>query len=144
MRSRVENDELMVLPGSTSQEPAPDTAAGPPAVLVAACAVRLGHLPEPRRTLWETIADAARRVRYGPPEDPLTDEEVEMILRRAKEESDALPELVPPDDPERLAWEAHLRSIGVRPAAKWAVPARKPLRRPSLWERIKYRVSRGW
>lgn len=140
MASRITNDAPMMLPGHPLQEPAKGTAAGPPPALAVACAGR----PEPRRTLRDRIVDAARRVLYGPPEDPLTDDEIGMIMRRAHEEYDALPELVVPDDPERLAWEAHLRSIGVRPAAKWISPNRKPLPRSSLWERIKYRVSRGW
>jgi hypothetical protein len=41
-----------------------------------------------------------------------------------------LPELVPPDDPERLAYEAGLRAIGVTPARVWNFPVRKPIRRP--------------
>ncbi|HEX6038313.1 hypothetical protein [Longimicrobium sp.] len=97
-----------------------------------------------RRTPREKIVDGLRRAWYGPDPEPLTDEEMRMIMRPRDDEDDGLPERVPPDDPERLAWEAELRAIGVRPARKWNFPVREPFRRPSLWERIKYRVSRGW
>jgi hypothetical protein len=65
-------------------------------------------------------------------------------MHRAEEEFENLPERVPPDDPGRLAWEAELRAIGVRPAKKWSSPNREPRRRPSLWQRIRYRISLGW
>jgi hypothetical protein len=67
-----------------------------------------------------------------------------LIMRRAEEEVENLPERVPPDNPGRLAWEAELRAIGVRPAKKWSSPNREPRRRPGLWQRIRYRISLGW
>lgn len=97
-----------------------------------------------RRTLWEKVVDGFRRVWDGPDPGPLTDDEMRMIMRRAEDEFDKLPERVPPDDPGRLAWEAELRAMGVRPAKKWNFPDRKPRRRPGLWDRIKYRISLGW
>lgn len=96
-----------------------------------------------RRTVRERLVDALRRVWYGPDPAPLTGEEMAMIMR-PREDEDALPELVPPDDPERLAWEAELRAMGVRPATKWNFPQRPPRRKPGLLDRIKYRISLGW
>lgn len=97
-----------------------------------------------QRTLWEKLVDGVRRVWYGPHPEPLTDDEMRMIMRRVEEEVENLPERVPPDDPGRLAWEAELRAIGVRPARKWSFPNREPGRRPGLWQRIRYRISLGW
>jgi hypothetical protein len=97
-----------------------------------------------RRTLWEKLVDGFRRVWDGPDPGPLTDDEMRMIMRRVEEEVDNMPERVPPDDPGRLAWEAELRARGIRPAKKWSFPNRPPRRRPSVWERIKYRISLGW
>jgi hypothetical protein len=97
-----------------------------------------------RRTLWEKLVDGFRRAWDGPDPGPLTDEEMRLIMRRAEEEFESLPERVPPDDPDRLAWEAELRAIGVRPAKKWSSPNREPRRRPGLWQRIRYRISLGW
>lgn len=97
-----------------------------------------------RRTLWEKLMDGVRRAWDGPDPGPLTDEEMRLIMRRAEEEVENLPERVPPDDPGRLAWEAELRAIGVRPARKWSFANREPRRRPGLWQRIRYRVSLGW
>lgn len=88
--------------------------------------------------------DGVRRVWYGPAPEPLTDEEMRLIMRQVKEEVENLPERVPPDDPGRLAWEAELRAIGVRPAKKWSYPNRAPRRRPGFWQRIRYRISLGW
>lgn len=87
--------------------------------------------------------DGFRRAWYGPDPGPLTDEELRMI-RRPRVEEDDLPERVSPDDPARLAWEAELRAIGVRPAKKWSFPQREPRRRPGVLERIRYRISLGW
>jgi hypothetical protein len=89
------------------------------------------------------LMDAARRVWYGPPLEPLTDEEMRMIMR-PREETYSQPERVPPDDPERLAWEAELRAKGYSPAKVWNWPERERIAKATLWERIKYRVSRGW
>lgn len=97
-----------------------------------------------RRTLWEKLVDGVRRAWHGPDPEPLTDDELRMIMRRAEEEFENLPERVPPDDPGRLAWEAELRAIGVRPAKKWSFPDREPRRRSGWWQRIKYRISLGW
>ena len=146
MAVRIEDNEAAVLSREHPQDPAPATAVGLPAALAARQAewlAHLDHLPPYRRTFRERVVAGLRRVWDGPPDEPLTEEEMRMIMRPTAEEDD-LPELVPPDDPERLAWEAHLRSIGVRPAAKWNFPIREPIRRPSRWEKFKYRVSRGW
>lgn len=99
---------------------------------------------KPRRaSLGEVLLAGLRRVWYGPPPEPLTDDELRFILRPV-EEDDGAPERVPPDDPARLAWEAELRAIGVTPARKWNFPEREPIRRPGLWKRIKYRIGLGW
>jgi hypothetical protein len=146
MAVRIEDDEPAVLKREHSQEPALATVVRPPALLVAQEAEWLAHLdqlPPYRRTFRERIVEGLRRVWDGPPEEPLTEEELRMIMQPPEEEED-LPELVSPADPERLAWEAHLRSIGVRPATKWNFPIREPIRRPSFWEKFRYRVSRGW
>ena len=95
-----------------------------------------------RRTLAEKLRDALRRAWYGPDPGPLTNAEMAMIMRRVEE--DDRPELVPPDDPDRLAWEAELRAMGVTPARKWCASAGTPVRRPGLWAKIKYRISLGW
>lgn len=97
-----------------------------------------------RRTLREKLVDGFRRAWDGPDPEPLTDDEMRLIMRRAQEEVENLPERVPPDDPDRLAWEAELRAIGVRPAKKWSFANREPRRRPGLWQRIRYRISLGW
>jgi hypothetical protein len=95
-----------------------------------------------RRTLAEKLRDAFRRAWYGPDPGPLTDAEMAMIMRAV--EADDAPELVPPDDPARLAWEAELRAMGVTPARRWGPPTGKPARKSGLWARIKYRISLGW
>lgn len=95
-----------------------------------------------RRPLAQKIRDAFRRVWYGPDPGPLTDAEMAMIMCRLGE--DDRPELVPPDDPDRLAWEVELRVIGVTPAKRWSAPAGKPVRKSGFWGRIKYRISLGW
>ena len=95
-----------------------------------------------RRTFREKLVDGLRRAWYGPPPAPLTEEDWRMITRPV--DDDDLPELVPPDDPHRLAYEAELRALGIRPAKKWNFPKRVPIRKPGLWERIRYRVSLGW
>lgn len=104
----------------------------------------LRHQVRARRTLWEKLIDGLRRAWHGPAPEPLTDDEIRMITRQVEEEVENLPERVPPDDPGRLAWEAELRAIGVRPAKKWSYPTRAPRRRPGLWQRIRYRISLGW
>src|SRR4028119_320963 len=88
-----------------------------------------------RRTLWERLVDGFRRAWNGPDPGPLTDEEMRLIMRGVEEEVDHLPERGPPDDPGRLALEAELRAMGVRPAKKWSFPHRQPRRRPGLWQR---------
>jgi hypothetical protein len=97
----------------------------------------------PRRTMGRVLADAARRVWYGPPPENLTDEEVRWVMRPRDDEDDGLPERVPPDDPDRLAWEAELRAAGITPAKKWNFPERAPLPRFTFRERIRERFRRG-
>jgi hypothetical protein len=63
--------------------------------------------------------------------------------RRAELEAERdLPERVPPDDPERLAFEAELRAIGVTPAKVWNFPHRKPVPRPDWRHWVRYHLSR--
>ena len=146
MAIRIEDDETAVLSREQVEQTAPATVVRPPAALAAREAEWLAYLdrlPPRRRTASERVVDSLRRVWNGPPAEPLSNEELRMIMQAPEGEED-LPELVPPDDPGRLAWEAHLRSVGVRPATMWNFPIREPLRRPSLWENIKHRVSRGW
>jgi hypothetical protein len=66
-----------------------------------------------------------------------TDEEVERQIAEERAAEANLPERVPPDDPERLAWEAELRAIGVTPAKIWNFPIRKPIRRPDWRDRVR-------
>lgn len=103
----------------------------------------LDSAPSIKRRWRDRVMDAARRVWDGPPPEPLSDEEMQMIMRPVDDDGD-LPERVPPDDPERLAWEAELRAKGIRPAQVWNWPERKRIPKPTVWERLKYRISRGW
>jgi hypothetical protein len=103
----------------------------------------LPDTPLPRRPLGRVVADAARRVWYGPPPENLTEEEMRWIMRPRDDEDDGPPERVPPDDPDRLAWEAELRALGIRPAKKWSFPNREPIPRPTVWARIQERFRRG-
>jgi hypothetical protein len=52
-----------------------------------------------------------------------------------------LPERVPPNDPERLAFEAELRARGIRPAKVWNFPNRKPIRRPDWRDWLRYHLG---
>lgn len=70
-----------------------------------------------------------------------TDEEVAREIAAEREAEANLPERVPPDDPERLAWEAELRAIGVTPAKVWNFPHRKPLRKPDWRDWIRNRLG---
>ena len=70
-----------------------------------------------------------------------TDEEVEREIAAELEAEANLPERVPPDNPERLAWEAELRAIGVTPAKVWNFPDRKPLRKPDWRDWIRNRLG---
>ena len=107
-----------------------------------------GHLEPlpntlPRRTVRRRVVDGIRRIWEGPPPENLTEEEIRWIMRPRDDEDDGLPERVAPDDPDRLAWEAELRAMGITPAKKWNFPDRVPIRRPTLWERIEERFRRG-
>jgi hypothetical protein len=70
-----------------------------------------------------------------------TDEEVQREIAAERAAEANLPERVPPDDPERLAWEAELRAMGLRPAKIWDFPVRKPLRRPDWRDWIRNRLG---
>jgi hypothetical protein len=71
---------------------------------------------------------------------PTDKQEEEAAAERAaeREAEKYLPERVPPDDPERLAFEAELRAIGVRPAKVWNFPIRKPIRRSDWRDWLRY------
>jgi hypothetical protein len=66
-----------------------------------------------------------------------TDEEVMREIAEERAAEACLPERVPPDDPERLAWEADLRAKGYTPAKVWNFPIRKPIRRPDWRDRLR-------
>jgi hypothetical protein len=70
-----------------------------------------------------------------------TDEEEARAWAEEREAEANLPERVSPDDPERLAWEAELRAIGVRPARVWNFPRRKPIRRPDWRDWLRARLG---
>lgn len=52
-----------------------------------------------------------------------------------------LPERLPPDHPERLAFEAELRAMGITPAKVWNFPTRRRIRRPDWRERLRDRLG---
>lgn len=105
-------------------------------------------LTEPR-AVWvewpepEYVVNASRRHRIlsrllGLP----TDEEVEAEMLALREAEKNLPEIVPPDDPDRLEFEAWVRSIGGRPAATWKPRVnRKPVRNPDWRDWLRARLS---
>jgi hypothetical protein len=103
----------------------------------------LPDTPLPRRPFRRVVSDAIHRVWHGPPQEDLTEEEVRWLMRPRDDEDDGLPERVPPDDPDRLAWEAELRALGITPAKKWSFPNRPPRPRPTVWERLQERFRRG-
>jgi hypothetical protein len=103
----------------------------------------LPETPLPRRRIRRLAADALRRVWYGPPPEDLTEEEIRWIMRPRDNEDDGLPERVPPDDPDRLAWEAELRALGITPAKRWSFRPRRPIPKPTMWERLRERFRRG-
>jgi hypothetical protein len=73
-----------------------------------------------------------------------TDEEAAAAAAERAAELEAeknLPERVPPDDPERLAFEAELRAMGVRPAKVWNFPHRRPLRKPDWRDWLRYHLG---
>jgi hypothetical protein len=70
-----------------------------------------------------------------------TDEEVRREIAEERAAEVNLPERVPPDDPERLAWEAELQAIGVQPAKIWNFPVRKPLRKPDWRDWVRNRLG---
>jgi len=70
-----------------------------------------------------------------------TDEEVERERANERAAEADLPERVAPDDPERLAFEAELRAIGVTPARVWNFPVRKPVRRPDWRDWVRNRLG---
>jgi hypothetical protein len=70
-----------------------------------------------------------------------TDEEVERERADERAAEATLPERVPPDDAERLAYEAELRAIGVTPARVWNFPVRKPIRRPDWRDWVRNRLG---
>lgn len=70
-----------------------------------------------------------------------TDEEVAREIAEERAAEACLPERVSPHDPGRLAWEAELRAIGVRPAKVWNFPIRKPIRRPDWRDWLRNRLG---
>ncbi|HEX8391824.1 MAG TPA: hypothetical protein VF665_05630 [Longimicrobium sp.] len=66
-----------------------------------------------------------------------TDREVEMELEEQLAAEADLPERVDRNDPQRLALEARLRSLGHRPAAVWNFPVRQPIRKPDWRDRLR-------
>jgi hypothetical protein len=63
-------------------------------------------------------------------------------VRAAEREAEKfLPERVPPDDPERLAWEAELRAHGIIPAKVWNFPDRTPIRRPDWRDWLRHHLG---
>lgn len=70
-----------------------------------------------------------------------TDEEVERQIAEDRAAEANLPERVPPDDPERLAWEAELRAKGYTPAKIWNFPIRKPMRKPDWRDWIRNQLG---
>lgn len=66
-----------------------------------------------------------------------TDEEARREIAAEREAEANLPETVPPDDPDRLAWEAELRAKGYTPAKVWNFPIRKPIRIPGWRDRLR-------
>jgi hypothetical protein len=74
---------------------------------------------------------------------PTDEDEAAAAAERAvaREAEKYLPERVPPDDPERLAFEAELRAMGIRPARVWNFPIRKPIRRPDWRDWLRYHLG---
>lgn len=142
MASRIDDTEAGVLPLSGADSEGPDLSLLVSGLLSAEEREAEVRRVRSLRTWREKLVDGLRGAWHGPDPGPLTDEELRAVMQPRPEE-DALPERVPPDDPARLAWEAELRSIGVRPAAIWNFPDREPLPRPSVWERVKLRFSRA-
>lgn len=70
-----------------------------------------------------------------------TDEELAREMEQERVVEDVPPERVPPDDPDRLAWEAELRALGITPAKLWNFPVRKPLRRPDWRDWLRERLG---
>lgn len=73
-----------------------------------------------------------------------TDEEEEAAAGRDAAEREAeryLPERLPPDHPERLAFEAELRALGLTPAKVWNFPRRSRVRRPDWRDRLRYHLG---
>lgn len=73
-----------------------------------------------------------------------TDEQEEAAAAADAAEREAekyLPERLAPDHPERLAFEAELRAMGLTPAKVWNFPRRKPIRRPDWRDWVRYRLG---
>lgn len=70
-----------------------------------------------------------------------TDEEVEAERAAEREAERNLPERVAPDDPWRLALEARMRAVGIRPAQVWNWPVRTPVRKPGWREWLRSRLG---
>jgi hypothetical protein len=48
---------------------------------------------------------------------------------------------VPPGHPDRPAFEAKMRALGIKPATDWNWPDPAPVRRPGWWSRLRYFVG---
>ncbi|NNC27864.1 hypothetical protein [Longimicrobium terrae] len=70
-----------------------------------------------------------------------SDEEVEAERIAEREAERSLPEWVAPDDPWRLALEARMRAVGIRPATVWNWPVRKPIRKPDWRDWLRNRLG---
>ncbi|HEX6373550.1 MAG TPA: hypothetical protein VF006_31785 [Longimicrobium sp.] len=48
---------------------------------------------------------------------------------------------VPPGHPDRPAFEAQMRAVGITPATDWNWPDREPVRRTGWWAWLRFRLG---